>query len=336
MLSPYPRGWGRMAPPSLAYALDPWHPLNRGLVMCLLPCTGIRWNDAAGVNHGTFNGDARFGPGGPLGGVAATFDGSGDYASVGNDAGLDVGNVLTIAAWVRSASSATMAIYGPNGATDGLWFGVNAVDAGSVGANAFGSGTAVYRSVGGLVAQSAWTFVAYRRTGTGSGNSDLYVNGRKLDGSEISVSSSTNFANTTNAKEIGRRGGGTPHYFNGEIAEVRLWNRGLSDGELLELFNWPYAMVRALPDPRMFSFGVQLLGDAGLQGVANVTSGATAIRGGAASLQGVGVLSGDGALAASLNVTDVTAFGDPVSRSGAGDHPRTGFGDGISRTGGKA
>ena len=68
--------------------------------------SGTTVHDVSGLgNDGTLNGNATWGPG-KVGG-ALVLDGTGDYASVPDDASLDITGPITMAAWVKPGRFAT-------------------------------------------------------------------------------------------------------------------------------------------------------------------------------------------------------------------------------------
>src|SRR5206468_7837479 len=103
----------------------------------------------------------------------------------------------------------------------------------------------IYTCATGLLVVNTWYHLVYSCNGTGSGNGKLYLNGRKLTGSEIVDDAATNFADVS-AHVIGYQAAGTKN-LNGDLADVRLWNRALSDAEVLSLFLEPYDLFQALP-----------------------------------------------------------------------------------------
>ena len=140
------------------------------------------------------------------------FNGTTRYLTVPDSASQRVGtNDFTIEAWVYFTTSDTNPIYskGADG-NEGIYMGVqnstNLVTFQSAGTSLIGSSTAV------VINQ--WTHIAVSRAGT---SLRLFINGLL----ESTVTNSTNFSQTADAR-IGRGRGASTNYFYGRISNFRL------------------------------------------------------------------------------------------------------------------
>ena len=210
-----------------------------GLVLCLdaankrsYPETGTTWTDLAGANSGTltnmdaanFSADNR---------GLLTFDGSNEYVELpGITNFLSDLEEFTVSMWVNLASVNTpQFIYGVCsengfGDSDGVFeFNITSSAVLSFQASRFGSGDQIN-----LVTASTntWYHLCGRRSGTTQ--ADGFLNG-VLVGSDTSVG--TNNDSVNNKHRIGRPNQDT-RYFNGKTSGVLLYNRFLSDGEILQ------------------------------------------------------------------------------------------------------
>ncbi len=163
-------------------------------------------------------------------GAALNFDGVNDYVDASNSINttLSAGNKITVEAWVNPANTNYYGCIVGNYQTSGggmqfllrrdgnkyvFW-----VDNGSGFNNVTSS---LY------VTQNTWTHVA----GTWDGNVlSIYENG-VLTGTTSVVG--TNLISSTNAVWLGGNTAGTPEMFAGSVDEVRIWNRALCQGEIV-------------------------------------------------------------------------------------------------------
>ena len=166
-------------------------------------------------------------------GTALQFDGVDEYVNVGNDTSLDVGNVLTIEAWVKPSDlSSRHAIFSTrNSANVGAWQLEVGIGAGGVGRVAVsGHGTWVAQTGDNVIQTGEWYHISYTRSGIGSGTHKIYVNGKE----QILISDDPyEFIDNTSNKVIasGLSGG---QKFPGQLDEVRFWNVARTSEEILE------------------------------------------------------------------------------------------------------
>jgi hypothetical protein len=192
-----------------------------GLVLCLdaangrsYPGSGTAWDDLSGNgNNGTLVNGVGY-SGDNLGSLV--FDGVNDYVNNGT---ITTGGKITVNAWIKintggivqhivdsSSNSWHLAILGNN--RPYFWNG------------------STYHQSAQILSTSTW----YMITGVQSSTLDIYVNG------VLSQSLSINANITTNNVNIGRYQSGTRPY-NGNIAQVSIYNRALTAQEIQQNFN---------------------------------------------------------------------------------------------------
>jgi hypothetical protein len=162
----------------------------------------------------------------PAGSGSLYFNGTSHYLPIPT-AGLPYrANPSTMEAWVRSNTASggyQFAIsYGNNISNQGRHIGIlnNTFIHGSFGFNDI---------TGGTVVPGVW----YHLVGTYNGTVHrLYVNGVQL-----AVSGAVSFNTTEFSAQIGCQVNGATQYWNGDIASAKIYNRALTDTEILQNFN---------------------------------------------------------------------------------------------------
>ena len=169
-------------------------------------------------------------------GKAISLDGSDDYVSVADDATLDMGSGdLTISAWVKSDAGYKMFMskgYG-SGAT-GLYYQMYQYNAYGYTTGNIDDGTNTTRTtwVGNVPANEWHLFTLVR---DGGNTATLYVDG----GVKITVTDVAGDTDNSQELAIGAECGGIDAWVNGAMDEVRVYNRALSDDDVLELLPEP-------------------------------------------------------------------------------------------------
>jgi len=190
-------------------------------------------NDASGNgNDGTLNGNPQFVEGQE--GQAISLDGDGDFVQTAPSSSLKVDEKLTFAAWVfvdlDSMARKTLAVQGTNVDTDGNWE-IRVRDDGSftLGNNNVDGGA---RSDGGIPVRQ-WHHVAITFSG---GTTKFYIDGALDSEKDFGASS---FNTTSDGIKIGDREytGDETDDFKGEMDEVRLYDRALTEEEVQELYD---------------------------------------------------------------------------------------------------
>jgi uncharacterized repeat protein (TIGR02543 family) len=168
-------------------------------------------------------------------GNALSFNGTSQSANIGHGTSLDVGNTLTVEAWIKPInvtnrygifSTRFINTAGAFQLEVGLGSGSIGTDRGRVAVS--GSGTWVAQATNDVIRSNVWTHIAYTRSGMGAGTHALYVNG--VAQALISNDPYT-FTNNTSDKVIGSGTGGT-QFFPGQIDELRVWNVARTEAEI--------------------------------------------------------------------------------------------------------
>ena len=191
--------------------------------------------DSIGQNHGTIY-DANWTNG--IFDEALSFDGDGDYVDLGNDDSLKTPLPVTIAAWIRVFSEGTakymFRIDGKASGYCGIWFDVGAtgkleISYGDCG----GTGGAHRRSKIGTNSLNANTWYHVAAVIRGPTDMSIYVNG--MDDAGTYSGSGGDLAYSTATSLIGTRHDFSVFY-DGKIDDVRVYDRALPAGEILQLY----------------------------------------------------------------------------------------------------
>ena len=205
---------------------------DSGGLMAHYPFEGNANDESGNGNDGTLNGDPQFVEGQE--GQAISLDGDGDFVQTDPSSSLKVDEKLTFAAWVfvdlDSMARKTLAVQGTNVDTDGNWE-IRVRDDGSftLGNNNVDGGA---RSDGGIPVRQ-WHHVAITFSG---GTTKFYIDGALDSEKDFGASS---FNTTSDGIKIGDREytGDEADDFKGEMDEVRLYDRALTEEEVQELYD---------------------------------------------------------------------------------------------------
>jgi prepilin-type N-terminal cleavage/methylation domain-containing protein len=193
------------------------------------PGIGTDWVDLSGnnnngtfFNHVTYNG---------LNNGSLTFDGTDDYVDVGNGASLTITNSVTADAWVKTnVNSGIQMIVGK-----GNDWRVEKVDSNYRFEHRNSSNVIVNSS--GNNTSTDWVYIA----ATYELNTfvKLYINGNLVDSQPQALSTRISSANNQIGNNYAWHSGGiyNDYFFNGYIANVRIYNRALSSTEITQNFN---------------------------------------------------------------------------------------------------
>ena len=192
-------------------------------------------SDSAGDNDGTLVGDAAVTSGAAVGGGALSLDGDGDYVEMAGYDGVGGGAARTVSAWIKTtAVDGEIVTWGDLGFAGGSWImrtnfaGLLRVEIGSgkiVGTTAINDGQ--------------WHHVAAVLMDDGTPNVSeiqLYVDGQL----EVLTAQGNRVINTGSALPV--RVGicveqGGDRYFDGQIDDVRIYERAMTAGEVGTIFN---------------------------------------------------------------------------------------------------
>jgi len=201
---------------SLTEGLVAYYPMEKGQGEVLL--------DGATGNHGQING-ATWNDSGQVGSDALSFDGTDDYVNLGQQ--IEVENVRTLSCWAKKTSADTaediiqfdsgrISISYETQASDG--FEINIYD---------GSSYGVITS--GVTTQNTWIHLLLTYDGS---TAEFYVDGA----SQGTVSTGLQ-TNNESDDAIGSDPTNTSLSFQGQIDDVRIYDRALSQPEIKALYN---------------------------------------------------------------------------------------------------
>jgi hypothetical protein len=195
--------------------------------------TGASAADSTGTNTATLAGGTLPGEAGRHGG-AMLFDGTDDTVTASGYKGISGTASRTITAWIKSTASGTnMGIVSWGGSGSGKKMvlrtlaGSNALRIEVEGGSRTGSSDII---------DGKWHFVVMTlATGGGSPNitdAKLYVDGVE----EVSYTDVGQAVNTGSASDVVIGNSLSSSYFDGSIDDVRIYDKALSDAEVLELY----------------------------------------------------------------------------------------------------
>ena len=211
--------------------------VTNGLVLSLdaantksYPKSGTTWTDLSGnSNTGTLTNGPTFSAGN-LGSIV--FDGTNDYISGTNNSSLQLLNDLTIGAWVKlgSGGNASQGIFEKMININYSGYGITRQDdyfkfwTGGGGTFAYTNSNITYSS------GNNWYYVVGRRM---AGNNRLFINSILQTDSQ-----SPPLSDSGEVYVIGRYYSNiADYYFVGNIAQTSLYNRALTDAEILQNYN---------------------------------------------------------------------------------------------------
>jgi len=190
------------------------------------------------TNDGTINGDPKW-VAGKIG-AALEFDGSDDYVDCGNDPSLNINDSITVAAWLKTTSTAHGYFVSKGTAWDetghyaiGQEYNVPMTFQFEIA----GSGGTIELDSNVAVNDDEWHYIV--------GTYDDSVIRVYIDGVEENSGTGTNRLtdSTVGGLTIGQRGG---NIISGTIDEVRIYNRALTESEILAAMEgsegYPYAL----------------------------------------------------------------------------------------------
>ena len=204
-----------------------------GLVLALdaantksYPGSGTTWTDLSGNGTtGTLTNGPTFDSGNQ---GSIDFDGTNDYALLGNSSQFNLTNKISVLAWVNAESNTGW--NGIFGTISGGTFIHFQTYNGGPNAYVYGPNAGYSNLDSTTVTQGQWNqlgFTFYNSTLT------MYVNGASL---ETTVTTNSNNITSTTTAGIGRVFSGD-RYMNGKIAGVSIYNVGLSSEQILQNYN---------------------------------------------------------------------------------------------------
>jgi hypothetical protein len=190
------------------------------------------WNIASYLNDGyPVLSWQYFPPTDSIAGNALEFNGIDEYVTVGNDESFDLGNVLTIEAWIKPGEKSTrQGIFSSsfNNSDGAFRLEIGSANGGTKRVAVYGINTWVAQTGDNAYSNDQWTHIAYVRTGSGAGTHTIYVNGI----AQALISDSPyEFIDNTSNKVIGSGTSGD-QFFKGVMDEVRIWNVALTQQQI--------------------------------------------------------------------------------------------------------
>ena len=205
--------------------------------------SGTVARDSSGKGHnGNLQGDPEW-VAGKVGAGALGFDGVNDIVEVPEDASLDLGNALTITAWVKVTNFSTYYFIldkSPSGTAPSNYPGNYEFRTNPTGFLQFGHQTSqgtdfIFYDSSTKLTAGRWTHVAV--TVVKGGQVKFYVDG--TPGGEVAQSANFPVLNDEPIRIGGRKDGYS--FFNGCLDDVRLYNRALTDAQIKQLAARPKA-----------------------------------------------------------------------------------------------
>ena len=192
--------------------------------------------DVWSSNDGTINGAGYTST--AIRGKALSFDGTDDYVSMPDVAELDITGAITVSCWVKLNDDSSHQSFvskwdDNNGDERAILFGYDAGDSAvRFTLDADGTYTTVTNVFGDDLKVGNW----YHLAGTFDGSStvSLYLNGTI----NATGTFSNSIYNTPQVWEIGSLDEGADWLFNGNIDDVRIYDRELQQWEIHELYRW--------------------------------------------------------------------------------------------------
>ena len=250
--------------------VDNTNVVSDGLVCCWdaankrsYPGAGTTWTDLVGRQNGTMQNNTSFNS--AKGGVLE-FDGTDDYVSVPDSDYLDsITSAITVSVWVYWSSDANDISTIVSKASAAGWsspysswnmrlrhgtggWGTETVEFWAAGS--YTTGGQFYSSSS--IPRDTWTHIVGTYDGA---NQKIYING-VLDGTEAETAA---IAATSYPLYIGVNSGDIGEDFEGSLANVLIYNRGLTAAEVKQ----NYEATKSRFDPRITKRGMKLNFDAG-------------------------------------------------------------------------
>jgi hypothetical protein len=199
------------------------------------PGTGTTWTDLSGNgNNGTLVNGVGFDNGN---GGALSFDAvNNNYTSISNSSSLQFGETFTCNSWIyptlitlRRVIFSTR-INNPSGSWQ---LEIGTANGGNGRIAVTGINTWIYESNSNIISQNNWYNITYVKQNNATVGGSLYLNGILIT---PIVTTAYTITNNNDVKTIGF-GQSTTQYFNGNIAQVSIYNRALTAAEVLQNYN---------------------------------------------------------------------------------------------------
>jgi len=189
-------------------------------------CTGSVFDLSGNGNKGACTNSPTFTTGPWAGSGALSFNAaSSQFVNISYSPSLALAGAHSVFAWVYTSGSGRTVVYADAGSNEGYALFISS---GNIEVD-FGTGSTYYfHTFSQIVPANTWALVGYTFDGT---TLTAYINGIGQ-----SVTPGITIAAYTSSSAIGRWSQGGPSYFNGAIADVRIYNYALSSSEVTQLY----------------------------------------------------------------------------------------------------
>jgi hypothetical protein len=200
------------------------------------------WSDMSGNGN---NGTLVNGPGySSQNGGSIVFDGSNDYVNCGNILNFERTNSFSISCWVNMTSLASIGAFFTKTqgapAYTGYYFGHETTgDLTFILRNTFSTNQLLVRTPTGQLIANRWNNIVVTYSGNSLETGISFYTNSNLQPNIVGSSNLTNTILTSANVNIGARVANTvsPAHLNGSISQTQIYNRALSDQEVLQNYN---------------------------------------------------------------------------------------------------
>jgi hypothetical protein len=218
--------------------------ITNGLVLSLdaannksYPRSGTTWTDLSGNNNtGTLTNGPIFSN---VNGGSISFDGTNDYVNIANSTSLQVADTFTVCAWIYATTlAARYAIFSTRvNNPAGCWqLEIGSTGDGSLSTNriAFtGVGIWISETFDNVISTNRWFHICLTKVNNATTGGTFYINGASVTNRQTNAYT---ISNNSDSKRIATSNG-TSELFTGNISQTSLYNRALTDAEILQNYN---------------------------------------------------------------------------------------------------
>jgi len=208
------------------------------------PGSGTDWADLVGSNNGTLTNGPTYSSDN---GGSIVLDGANDYVDFSNPSELNTLTIsgISVSAWVNpttTGDNGTGRIFSKRGgsAYNGWLFFMDATNTIGVQVLTTTNGQNIFQSRGAdnYITLNSWNHVAFTYSYNSGGPIKLYVNGSEINYSSQDTSNSNVPTSDLNGSLLmGDTTAGYNRSFNGSMSSGMIYNRVLSDSEILQNYN---------------------------------------------------------------------------------------------------
>ena len=197
------------------------------------PDSGTTWGDLVGGNDGTFEPAA-----GPVydsaNGGSIVFDGADDYVDFTDNFTLT--NNITVSAWIKTNTNIQTTIIGKYqyATNDRSWYIGTYTNGSSLQVILSSDGINFNRYICGNINDGNWYHVSFSFS---SGLVKMYINSIQQTITQIGSNTITTLYDYTDSIEVGSVGDGISNFFDGNISNIKIYNKVLTNSEVLQNYN---------------------------------------------------------------------------------------------------